>query len=888
MDPSKGTDAPQRWWTLRELRWLTAASLLAVSLGYLARPTMVLSPGSGLLSALSVRDFHGAEGTYRWTRDRSSLIFPDPGPGLEVRIEAEVSGFRPRGGESLPLLVVQAGGAAVRTQTSRGVQTITVDTATEGWWKSDLEIRFLSETFTPGESDRRALGVRVHAVRMRPLGSSLWPPGLPPARQLVTTTFGLLLLFGFLIRAGQPRRRAFYVGLLVALTWAFAFAFARPYAALTSPMMFWTLALATAAHIVFPNATRVFVDSISEAVRAAGRGIRLAWGKRAAGLVMLSVIGVTASYLAQPRLQINVGSGEEVLIASQFAGFDQIEGVKFRRALPGAAMDLRDFGGGSDWTIAITALVVGPSRSLELARAGGEGLSTTLGSSWSRHTMIAHAPWGWRSGLELLFPSASYPLELRVARVQIDRGRSLPSVRAAILVAGTVLLFLAACGATGVGAPACSSLAGSLLVVQLVAMTAAPVSVIPFLPFFLAATAAGLAFAALATGALRALAKREWIPALAPAAIAASAVGFMAWLTATLFPLYQGGHFVYHSSIAEEIWQGRFLTFYLPSPDNMLSVQKQWGNLVIPHSCLYHTLVSPLAVFPRGWFYALEKVVLASMLATMALAAAILASRLAGARAGALAAIVAVTSVPTFQLLELGHLMTIFGCWAATMALTFLVLRLEHLPERATWWGATALLTLCFLSYTASLLFAATVVGLAVPILYRAAPRQAKALASALAVASAAAFLLYYVHWTAPFFQESLPQILASAGSKSEGPTLWSRIAGEPRKLAYTYGAAALPLAGLAGLGLLTRSRERTVLVLWASALILFSGIDLFFNLLLKHHYFVIAPVSVGLGVLGAWLASKRPAGRLLVLLFLVSLIIIGGSAAARLALGLH
>ncbi|MGH9459902.1 MAG: hypothetical protein ACRD1X_01700 [Vicinamibacteria bacterium] len=885
MDPSKGTDAPQQWWTLRELSWLTAASLLAVSLGYLARPTMVVSPGSGLLSALSVRDFHGAEGTYRWTRDRSALIFPDPGPGLEVRIEAEVSGFRPRG-ESLPLLVVQAGGASLRTQLARGMETIVVEAVTEGWWKSDLEVRFLSETFTPGESDRRALGVRVHAVRLRPLGSGLWPPGLPPARQLVTTTFGLLLLFGLLIRAGRPRRHAFYVGLLVALAWAFAFAFARPYAALSSPTMFWTLALATAAHIVFPNATRVFVDSISEAVRAARRGARLARGKRAVGLVILGGIGVTASYLARPMLQINIGSGEEVLIASQFAGFDQIEGVKFRRALPGAAMDLRDFGGGSDWTIAITAQVVGPSRSLELARAGEEGLAATLGPSWSRHTMIAHAPWGWRSGLELLFPSASYSLDLRVAQVQIDRGRSLPSLRAAMLVAGAVLLFFAACGATGLSAPACFALAASLLVAQLVALTAAPVSVIPFLPFFLGTTAAGLAFAALATGALRALAKREWIPALAPAAIAASAVGFMAWLTATLFPLYQGGHFVFHSSIAEEIWQGRFLTFYLPSPDNMLSVQKQWGNLVIPHSCLYHTLVSPLAMLPRGWFYALEKAVLASMLATLSLAAAILASRMAGARAGALTAIVAVTSFPTFQLLELGHLMTIFGCWAATMALTFLVLRLEQLPERATWWGATALLTLCFLSYTASLLFAATVVALAVPILYRAVPQQAKALALALAAASAAAFFLYYVHWTVPFVEESLPQILASAGSKAEGPTLWSRIAGEPRKLAYTYGAAALPLAGLAGLGLLTRSRERTLLILWAGALILFSGIDLFFNLLLKHHYFVIAPVSVGLGVLGAWLASKRLAGGVLALLFLVSWIINGGSAAVRLALG--
>jgi len=78
MEPSRIKDELRRWWKLPELRWLTVASVLAVGLGYLVRPTMVIEPGSGLLDALSVRDFHGAEGAYRWTRDRSALVFPDP------------------------------------------------------------------------------------------------------------------------------------------------------------------------------------------------------------------------------------------------------------------------------------------------------------------------------------------------------------------------------------------------------------------------------------------------------------------------------------------------------------------------------------------------------------------------------------------------------------------------------------------------------------------------------------------------------------------------------------------------------------------------------------------------------------------------------------------
>jgi len=885
MEPPNRTNPSPQWWRLPELRWLTAASIVAVSLGYLARPTMVITPGSGILGALTVRDFHAAEGGYRWTRDRSSLVFPDPGPGREVRVEAEVSGFRPRD-QSLPLLVVQAGGASVRTQTVRGVQTITVDTATEGWWKSDLQVQFLSETFTPGEADRRSLGVRVHSVTVRPLASVFWPPGLPPARQLLATTFGVLLLFGLLVRAGLSRRHALQVGVVVALGWSLGFAWARPYAALSSLAAFWALALLTALGIVLPNATRFFWNAMAEARRAAGRGLPVAAGRHAAGLALLAVVGITASYLSRPELVIDLGTGDGILLATQFAGFDQVQGVKFRRALPGAALDLRDFGGGDDWNIAITTQIADSSQSLLLARVADAELTATLDPTWSRHELAAHAPWGWRSGLGLLFPSASYPLDLRVDRVEIDRGRSLPSVRVALMLAATVLLFAAACAATGLGARVSIAIAFSVLVLELVGSTAAPVLVIPFLPFFLGATAAGWAFACLATGVVRALAEREWTPALAPAAIAAATGGLIAWLAATLFPLYQGGHFVYHSSIAEEIWQGRFSTYYFPSPDNMLAIQKQWGDLVIPHSCLYHTLVAPLAMFPQGWFYGLEKTVLATMLATMALAAAILATRFGSARAGVFAAIVVVTAPPGFQLLQLGHLMTLFGCWAATLALTFVALGFERLPERAAWWGATFLITLCFLSYTASLLFGAAVLAATVATLYRTAPRSARALAWASVAAAAAAFFLYYIHWTLPFWNESLPHILATAGSGAESPTLWSRVVGEPRKLAFTYRSALLPLAGLAGLGLLSPSPAATVLLLWGGVLIFFSGVDLFFNLLLKHHYFVLVPVSVGLGLLITWISSKGRLGGVLAAVFVVSLLVLGGLAAVGVALG--
>src|SRR5262249_15142150 len=158
-----------------------------------------------------------------------------------------------------------------------------------------------------------------------------------------------------------------------------------------------------------------------------------------------------------------------------------------------------------------------------------------------------------------------------------------------------------------------------------------------------------------------AIARRAGRSVAAPV-LAAAVVGFTGWLCATSFPLYRGGHFVFHSSISEEIWKGRFLIYYLPFPGSMLSQQAQWGNIVVPHPCLEQTLLAPLAALPQPWFHQAEKVVLALWLAGLVLVAAALAERVAGSRAAAWAAAVTACLVPSYQLLGLGHLMTILGC----------------------------------------------------------------------------------------------------------------------------------------------------------------------------------------------------------------------------------
>jgi hypothetical protein len=353
---------------------------------------------------------------------------------------------------------------------------------------------------------------------------------------------------------------------------------------------------------------------------------------------------------------------------------------------------------------------------------------------------------------------------------------------------------------------------------------------------------------------------RAWVPP--PAALAAAAVGFVAFFTTTAFPLYRGGHFGFHTEIAEQIWQGRFLLYYLPYPGSMLSRQAQWGDVIVPHPCLFHTLVAPLAALPAPWFHLGVKLVLAAWLAAMVLVAAALATLAGGASAGAWTAVLAAGLVPCFQLLGLGHLMTILGCFAMALAMGFLIVRYDRLRERETWAAAVALLAFCFLAYTAGLLFAAFAVVAALPLVLRVEPATARALAGAALAAAVAAFLLYYVNWTWPFLSQTVPRLLQGSGAAEGGTTpVLKRLLALPHKLDYSYGSALIPLAGLGGLARARAMRGWPLLLAWAAVLPVFSAADLFFNLLLKHHYFTMVPVAVGGGLLLAALAQRGRAG---------------------------
>jgi hypothetical protein len=859
---------------------LALLGFLSVSAAYQCAPRMEIG-AAGVLSSLTYAGFYGPEEGYRWSSGSSTILLPDPGPGQEVHFEVTLSGWRPRRLEP-PSVVLEMGSSSTTARLSRDEETVSLDATTGGVWDSSARVLLRSDSFVPGPQDPRALGVRVSSVRLLPNGPFV-SPRRPPLREPVLATIALLLLATLLVRIGVSDGRAFLASEVLALLTAAAYVAGRPWAVLGCGPALLAIGAAHLVVLLAPRASRralSFVGEVGGSLVSGLCGLRVF---PTCALVALGAAGVWVAYSAQPRLDIEIGSGREVGIARGFGGFEGASGVRFREPGPGAVLDLRDFGGGAEWRLALTASRPGRVGPVVVARWPGGTLTTSVDERWSPSSSFATPSGVWRSGLVLAFPSAP---GLRISRVQVDRGRSRPSVRILLLTIGAALLAGIAAGALGLPPPAAHVALGLFLGGEAFVLLKDPLVAIPFVGTAAAVMGLSCVFAAFLGAGRRTLAPRGLLLP-PPKALAAASLGFAGWLLATSYPLYRGGHFVFHSSIAEEIWKGRFLIYYLPYPGSMLSRQAQWGDIVVPHPCLYHILVSPLAALPHALFYFAEKCVLALMLASITLAAGWIGTRAGGGVTGTYAAVVAAGLVPTYQLLGLGHLMTILGVFALSVTLSALISDFVSLQERGHFWTQVALLTFCFLSYTAALLFLVCVIAWSLPWLLRQFPGPCQALLKAFLLASAFAFALYYVNWAWPFLKESVPRILqGGVGHPAHHIPLTARVHLLPEKLAYSYGSVLIPIVGLLGLILVPQSSDRVFLLTWGFVLVFFSGVDLYFNLLLKHHYFTQTPIAVGLGLVLARAWRSGPAGRVLATAGTLSILALGLETALAVARG--
>ncbi len=846
-------------------------TMALVALAYRVPATIEIDLGRGVEGALGSSGFFDAEGSYRWSRARAEIVFPDPGARNPVRLELVLSGFRPPGSEP-PRVAIEAGGRSLTLTPSRRIETYFLETATEGIWSSSSRVQIRSDTFVPGDGDERALGVRLHRARLVVAG-----PASPPLKQILASGAAAALLALVL---------GSYAAMALGVLFGLGFAFLRFHAALLAPALALGIFTVLVVFRLAPGPVR-FAGEVS---RGFGRSLlegafalRSRFALPIGGLLILSTF---ASYALRPRFELGLGTGLAVPIAHRFAGFDRdADGVVFREPFPRASIDFRDFGGWSRWTISITAAAEAKAHGV-LAEAGGETLAADIDSRFRTHRFELEAPrWGSRSGHVVGFPGLGKGKTIRIAAVAVDRGRSFPSWRVLALVLGSAALFATAFGASGLSRRWALCLSAAIAAVVIVGIAAAPVFFVPFLSEVALAAGASLLAASAARGLLSAVSRTGLAPEPSAAALAIAAAAFILWFLATASPLYSGGHFSYHTSVAEEIWQGKFFLYYFPGPDNMLSHQPQWGNLTVPHPSLYHTVTSPLALLPREWFHLMTKLFLALLLFGVTLVGSVVAHAAGGRRAGIYAAAAAAAFPTGSQLLGLGHLMTIFGTSAAATALGFVALLETRLTERREWFLALGLVTFAFLSYTGSLLFASIALALPAIALLRKEPLLAKSLGGLLLAGWGLALLLYYIHWVSPFFRDTLPQMLSGGGS--DRSIDWTaRLKLLPGKVDYTFGAFWVPLIGLLGLARVEGRPRRLLLYGWAVVLPLVSVFDLIFNFLLKHHYFSFPAIAIGFGLALQRLQEKGSFWMAVFLLVVVYLCVTGLYGVLRVATG--
>ena len=668
---------------------------------------------SDLLSAVTYRGFGGPESGFRWSGAHGEIVFPDPGPGWPVRVEVLLSGWRPRGQPRAAGDPDARAGTASASVRRREARRSSVDTVTSGAWRSDLVVVDRLRDVPPGagrSADPRRPRDRGPPARRCPPASAP-----PPWARWSPAAAAVLLLFLTLVAPGP--RRAPRSGRGSPPRWRSPAAMplrgpGRPPP--RSPCC--SLVAAAAVAVARPAAA-----GPCRGAPRAPRSLRRAAGGRAAA-PGLAGGGCCARRERWPwwrrtgrsRGSISSsGSGGEVAVARGFGAYDAVPGVRYRRAPRGAELDLGDLGGGTQWTIAVTASHEGRARQVDLLRAGTDGLDrrSSTPTQWTRLSFAAPAPFGWRSGLALTVPGGSDAL--RIARVEIDRGRAWPSLRIGAAVLGAGLLAIVGLGAAGaVGGRGPRRRRAGHRRMRAGDRVARRWSAIPFALPFLAIVAVGALLAAAQSAVGLRPRRARASPSCPPRRRARRrrAAGWPGWPR----PRSRSTAAATSSSTPRSRRRsGRAASSSItcPIPGSMLSEQAQWGNVVVPHPALYQTLAAPLAALPRPWFFLAEKAILALLFASMAIVASLLADRAAGRRAAAFTAVVTASLVPTFQLLGLGHLMTILGVWSSSVALAWLALRADRLSRTGPWWITVALLTFCFLSYTAALLFTAMVLA---------------------------------------------------------------------------------------------------------------------------------------------------------------------------------
>jgi hypothetical protein len=387
------------------------------------------------------------------------------------------------------------------------------------------------------------------------------------------------------------------------------------------------------------------------------------------------------------------------------------------------------------------------------------------------------------------------------------------------------------------------------------------------------------------------------------------AVAFLVRFGAVILPQVNIIDLPWHMKWLRELLLGHWQSLYFPG--DLSSVPREWGlSVIIPKSPLFYFVAAPLALLP--WNQEVSVKLFACLLdvSLMIFCYGLLARyapALGGWRAGLWAGFAYACNPLSYRSLAYGILPTILAQWLTVASFTVLLVIASRLLDtslserrqvgiRGLLFGFFILLAASLVAFPTIAVFNTLVLGIfSLAWLWKRRPqprRLAWTVAGATAAAWALAIIAYYGQYIGILINTTIPALLNPSAASAQGANPGANVPdiapsstpttvhwnGMLDLLGWTasYLVSLIPLlAGLAGLALLwwatSKARQTavfgTLMGVWISILPIFLLVNYKVDMIGKHLFYTVVPLSLGGGIFLWDLWQKGSVSRLFVVL---------------------